>query len=170
MSILRCTTMVVATLALTCAAAAEESWTSADGAITVATPDPDVFQQSPKAPALFLVQWLSGDETLRLGVTKHVIPPKNTLVRAEVEKAAAKEIQGRVTASSKTFKNGHEVWNMTVKGSSSGTVVRITQAVFQHKGAAYKVIATAVGDGPADEQAIEAFIDSIEIGTHDKPK
>jgi hypothetical protein len=163
MDALRSLTVLLLTTVLGVVTSRGDEWTSADGVIEVTAPDAARFDRMDDPPEPFLALWISKDETLRLGVMKIAISAQTKLVRSSTEKGLAQEVRGTIAASSTMVRNGHEVWLMTAQGSNQGVNLQITQALANVNGSVYKVMAATVGDGPADDVAIDAFVNSIKI-------
>lgn len=135
-----------------------QTWTSPDGFLSMTPPDSNDFQPVPSPPSPFIGLWVSNDETMRFGVMKIQVPPNVKLIQSSVEEGLAEEIGGEVTRLPTKQVSGHEVWHMTGKGAS----VEIAQAMVQHDGALYKLMAATVGGNP-DAFAVNRFIDSLSI-------
>ncbi len=135
-----------------------QTWTSADGFLSLTPPDPTRFQAMPMPPAPFLVLWVSNDESMKFGMLKMEIPAGTKLIQSSAEEGLAKELGGQVTRLPTKTVSGHEVWNMTAKGPSA----EITQAMIRHNGTLYKLMAATVGGKP-DTASIDRFIDSLSI-------
>lgn len=138
--------------------AKSQTWTTPDGVLSITPPDAKEFQSVDSPPSPFVALWVSKDETIKLGVTKTQIPPNIKLVQSSVEEGLAEEIGGEVTRLPTRHVSGHEVWNMTAKGSS----LEITQAMVQHGDTIYKLMAVTVGDQP-DAAAVNRFMNSLSI-------
>jgi len=138
--------------------ATAQTWTSPDGFLTVASPDPTRFQKVPSPPAPFIGLWVSEDETVRFGVVKMEIPPGIKLLQSSAEEGLEEEMGVSVTRLPTKRISGHEVWIMSAKGESAD----ITQSMIQNDAAIYKLMAITVSGSP-DEGAVASFIDSLSI-------
>lgn len=135
-----------------------QTWTSPDGFLSITPPDANEFRSMPTPPPPFVGLWVSNDETIKFGIMKTQIPPDIKLTQSSVEEGLAEEIGGQVTRLPTKQISGHEVWNMTAKGTSA----EITQAIIRHDGEVYKLMAVTVG-GNLDAVAVSRFIDSLSI-------
>jgi hypothetical protein len=135
-----------------------QTWTSADGFLSITPPDASTFQAMPTPPPPFIGLWVSNDESMKFGVMKTQVPRNIELVQSSAEQGLAEEIGGKVTRLPTREVSGYEVWNMKAQGPS----IVITQALVRRDGALYKVLAATVG-GAADDLLVNRFINSLSI-------
>jgi hypothetical protein len=139
-------------------------WKTADGNISVVTPDASRFVQVDSTPPLSVI-WVSKDETIKLGVAEIPFRRGMDLVRSAVERGFAKETGGKIVASSAKQQAGHDVYVMTVHWKMHGNDFFTTQVVVAVGDKVYKVMATGIGKDTRVDPDAAAFVASLEILT-----
>jgi hypothetical protein len=141
-------------------AAVGEQWKSSDEKIAVTIPDAPGFVKVEAMPPLI---WVSKDETIKLGVVEMAVPANTKLIQSALERGFAESIQGKIVASSKDVRAGHDVFVMTAQGKLQDSEVYMTQAVVGLDGKLYKVMATGIGKDIRTDPDATRFIESLTI-------
>lgn len=137
-------------------------WTTADGRVSVAVPQPERFAQAEPTPP-FAVIWVSHDGSVRLGVLTMTIPKGVKLVKASLEEGLVQEVNGELIDSSVDNLSGHQVYRMTARGKASEDALYVSQAVVGVEGTAYKAMAISTGSEPGADTDITRFLTSFRI-------
>lgn len=135
-----------------------ETWTSADGIVSVESPDAARFHVMPMPPDPFLIIWKSDDEETMLGIAKMPVPRDVRLIQDSVEEGFSKEVGAQVRRLPSKQVSGHEVWTMT----ASAPIGTVTQTIVRHNDVAYKLMVVTQPDSP-DLGNINRFLNSLTI-------
>ena len=135
-----------------------ETWTSADGIVSVESPDAARFHVLATPPAPFLIIWKSDDEATMIGIAKIDIPRGIRLIQEAMEEGYSKEVGAPVRRLPSKQVAEHEVWTMT----ASAPLGNVTQAIVRHNDVVYKLMVVTQPDGP-DFGNINRFLNSLTI-------
>ncbi|MDB5348091.1 MAG: hypothetical protein JWP89_6468 [Schlesneria sp.] len=135
-----------------------ETWTSADGILSVESPDAARFHVIPTPPTPFLIIWKSDDEETMMGIVKADIPGGVGLIQDSMEEGLSKEIGAPVRRLPSKQLSGHEVWTM----AANAPVGNVTQSIVRHNDVVYKLMVVTQPDSP-DIGNINRFLNSLTI-------
>jgi hypothetical protein len=139
-----------------------DDWTSSDNIISVKQPDGSRFVQLEPTPPLSVI-WTSQDESIKLGIAIIQLPRSMELIQTSIEKGLAEEINGKIVASDKSQRGGHQVFTMTATGEVAGNPVYITQSVVAIGEKVYKAMAIGIGKDTRTNSDSINFIGSLKV-------
>ncbi len=135
-----------------------ETWTSADGVLSVESPDAARFHVLATPPAPFLIIWESDDEETMLGIAQADLPGGMSLIQDAMEEGYSKEVGAPVRRLPSKQLSGHEVWTM----AANAPIGNVTQSIVRHDAVVYKLMVVTQPDSP-DFGTINRFLDSLTI-------